>query len=462
MTKNLLRQIPKVDEIIKNRAWQDIIKRYPETVAKDALRRYLDSLREDIKKERVLSIPPLEEIISSTYRLAEEQVSPGLKRVINGTGIIIHTNLGRSLLADCAIEAIKNAASSYTNLEYDLERGTRGDRHNHCLQIIKRLTGAEDALVVNNNAGAVLLVLNTLANGKEVVISRGELIEIGGSFRIPDVMKKSGAILKEVGTTNRTHLRDYEEAVTSSTGLFMKAHTSNYVIKGFTRQLTTEEIVSLGNKYSIPTYFDAGSGLLYPIMGRGAHEEPSIIQELKKGIDIISFSGDKLLGAPQAGIIIGKAAYIEACKSNPLTRALRPDKFTLAGLESTLMLYLDESWARQKIPTMRMIFEDKDRLRRRAWALLRKIKHLKGLSSVAVIPMSSEVGGGSLPDVSIPSFGLALEPEMGIERFEKRLRSLKIPIIGRIEKDRLLLDMRTLQREDEKDLIAGIKEALTG
>lgn len=461
MDIELLRNIPKVDEIIKNRMWQALIAQYPETIAKDSLRAYLDILREDIRDGRVSFIPSVEEITESVKRNIVAETAPGIKRVINGTGVIIHTNLGRSILAEKAIEAIKNVASSYTTLEYNIEKGTRGDRHIHCLRIIKRLTGAEDALIVNNNAGAVLLVLNTLANGKEVIISRGELIEIGGSFRIPDVMKKGGAILKEVGATNRTYLKDYEEAVTSATGLFMKAHTSNYIIKGFTHQLTTEDMVSLGNKYNIPTYFDAGSGLLYPFSSQWSRYEPSVIQEIKKGIDILSFSGDKLLGAPQAGIIIGKSRYIEACKSNPLTRALRPDKFTLAGLEATFLLYLDETKAKEEIPTMRMFFEDQERLKRRARLISKRLQHLKGSLSVSVVPMLSEVGGGSLPDTSIPSYGIALMPDFPIERFEERLRQLTIPIIGRIERDRLLLDMRTIQRQDEKDLIAGIEEALS-
>ncbi len=461
MDMSRLRNIPKVDEIIKERMWQDLIAQYPEPVAKDSLRIYLDHLRDDIKKGRIQSIPSIEDIINFTREITASEIAPGIKRVINATGVIIHTNLGRSILAEKAIEAIKNAASSYTNLEYDIEKGTRGSRYSHCLKIIKKLTGAEDALVVNNNAGAVLLVLNTLANNKEVIISRGELIEIGGSFRIPDVMKKSGAILKEVGTTNRTHLKDYEEAVTSGTGLFMKAHTSNYIIKGFTHQIATEDLVYLGKKYSIPTYFDAGSGLFYPFSEQWTKDEPSIIDEVKNGIDIISFSGDKLLGAPQAGIIIGKSVYIEACKTNPLTRALRPDKFTLAGLEATLLLYLDEKKARKDIPTIRMILEDKEDLKKRASRISKRLRHLKDFLDISVCPMSSQVGGGSFPDAFIPSYGIVLKPHTSVEDFEKRLRELEIPIIGRIEKDSLLLDMRTIQKQDEDDLISGIEKALS-
>lgn len=454
----LLRRIPKVDDLLKHDKWRLLAGSFPEAILKSALRSCLDQLRQDIKQGRESSVPSIEKIFESTEKIAVRETTPLLKRVINGTGIIIHTNLGRSLLADPAIEAIKNTASYYTNLEYNLQVGERGDRHIHCLKILKKLTGAEDALIVNNNAGAVLLVLNTVAEGKEVIISRGELIEIGGSFRIPDVMKKSGAILKEVGTTNRTHLKDYEQAVTSSTGLFMKAHTSNFVIKGFTHHIKTEEMVSLGLKYNIPTYYDAGSGLIFPFMYAGMKDEPCITEEIKKGLDIISFSGDKLLGAPQAGIIIGKKAYIDACKANPLTRALRPDKLTLAGLESTLILYLDEHAARQKIPTMHMIHEDKNNLKKRAQNILKKLNHLKSCLSVSVIELSSEVGGGTLPDITIPSFGLAIKPnKISIDVFEHRLRHLEIPIIGRIEKDRFLIDMRTIQKKDEDYLIRGIE-----
>ena len=261
--------------------------------------------------------------------------------MINASGVIIHTNLGRSLLPRAAVQAITNAAEHYVNLEYDLEQGGRGDRYDHCASILTRLTGCESALVVNNNAGAVFLVLNTMAEGKEAVISRGELIEIGGSFRIPDVMKKSGAVLREVGTTNRTYKEDYERVIHEETAILMKAHTSNYRIRGFAREPRAEELVALGTAYNVPTYFDAGSGLLIDLNELGIHDEPVIAEEYAKGFDIISFSGDKLPGAPQAGIIIGKTPYIEAMKRNPLARALRADKFTLAGLESTLLLYLD-------------------------------------------------------------------------------------------------------------------------
>lgn len=459
--KQLLRGIPKVDDILKHEAWAKLTTIYPEGIAKDALRDYLDEIRTSIKENRINAIPTFSEIIKNTQKRIIESTSPGLKRVINGTGIIIHTNLGRSLLAKSAIEAIVNAASHYTNLEYDLQKGSRGDRYNHCVSILKRLTNAEDALVVNNNAGAVFLVLNTLTEGKEAIISRGELIEIGGSFRIPDVMKKSGATLKEVGTTNRTYKNDYERAICEATGLLMKAHTSNYRIKGFVHETTSEELIALGKRYNLPTFYDAGSGLLFPLNGIGVHDEPCISMELKKGWDIISFSGDKLLGAPQAGIVVGEKSYINAMKKNPITRALRPDKFTLAALESTLILYLDEKTARDEIPTLRMIHESQEVLIKRSQRIVKALRKLSVKLTVIHTAMFSEVGGGSFPDISIPSYGIAISPrEIGLETFEERLRNLDIPIIGRIEKDRLFIDMRTILKEEEHILISGIIAAI--
>jgi L-seryl-tRNA(Ser) seleniumtransferase len=458
---SLLRSIPKVDEILKHDLWKRLVRLYPEGIAKDVLRYCLDDLRISIKEDKISAIPLMDQIIESVEKQVKLSVSPRLKRVINGTGVIIHTNLGRSLLSKSAIDAIVNAASHYTNLEYDLKKGSRGDRYEHCTFILQKLTGAENAIVVNNNAGAVFLILNTFTEGKEVIISRGELIEIGGSFRIPDVMKKSGALLREVGTTNRTFVEDYEHAINEYTGLLMKAHTSNYKIRGFVHETTGEEFISLSRKYNLPAYYDAGSGMLFPLKTFGMHDEPCIIEELKKGWDIISFSGDKLLGAPQAGIILGEKTYIDALKKNPITRMLRPDKFTLAALESTLLLYLDEVTAQREIPTLKMVYEDKNVLKRRAQQLIRKMKGLSEKLSFVTTEISSEVGGGSLPDVLIPSFGIAIKPlAMSVEALEERLRSLDVPIIGRIEKDMFLLNMRTILKEDEPLLLEGIENVL--
>jgi L-seryl-tRNA(Ser) seleniumtransferase len=456
--KELLRNIPKVDEILKNHDWKKLIVDYPEGLAKDALRECLDILRRSIKAGETGSIPPVREIILSTKENLIEWISPRLKRVINGTGVIIHTNFGRSLLAETAIEAVKNAASYYTNLEYDLQQGMRGDRYGHSTAILMKLTGAESALVVNNNAAAVILILNTLAEGKEVIVSRGELVEIGGSFRVPDVMKKSGALLREVGTTNRTYKEDYEKAIQENSGLLMKAHTSNFKIKGFIHVTTTEELITLGRQFGIPTYYDAGSGLIYPMSKKVLSDEPCISAELANGLDIISFSGDKLPGAPQAGIILGKKTYIDMMKKNPLARALRPDKLTLAGLESTLLLYLDKETATREIPTLRMIHSSDVVLKKEAQKIAKILRSRCKNVSVTVVPLESEVGGGTLPDVVIPSYGIGLKPHLiSLEKFEKKLRGLTVPIIGRIEKDMYLLDMRTLLKDDRDPLISGIE-----
>lgn len=460
MANELLRKIPKIDDILAHGDWQKLIKDCAEDAAKDSLRQYLDELRTGIKEGTIGAMPAIAAIVNETKKKVIAMTTPTLRRVINGTGTIIHTNLGRSLLARTAIDAIMNAASHYSNLEYDLKKGTRGDRYEHCIPILKKLTGAEDALVVNNNAGAVFLILNTLAEGKEVIISRGELIEIGGSFRIPEVMKKSGAVLKEVGTTNRTYITDYERAMNENTGLIMKAHTSNYRIRGFTHEASIEELVSLGNRYNIPAFYDAGSGLFYSAKTAGTFDEPLISQEVAKGLDIVSFSGDKLLGAPQAGIIAGEKTLIDSMKKNPMTRALRPDKFTLAGLESTLLLYLDMERAKEEIPTLRMIYEDQSILKGRAQRLLRQLKMKCSNMTVSVVEIYSEVGGGSLPDVVIPSYGISIKPhDISVDRFEERLRNVEVPVIGRIEKDTLILDMRTISKEEEPFLLSGLETA---
>jgi L-seryl-tRNA(Ser) seleniumtransferase len=457
---SLLRKIPKVDQVLRHEQWRQLLRQYSQDSAKDALRAVLDELRLNVKEKKVTAMPTLEQIIEETGRRAAEFARPGLRKVINGTGVVIHTNLGRSLLAKAATDALVRIASNYSNLEYDLKRGKRGDRYEHCSSILHRLTGAEASLIVNNNAAAVLLVLDTFAQGKEVVIARGELIEIGGSFRIPDVMRKSGAILREVGTTNRTFREDYERALHENTGLLMKAHASNFRIRGFVHETSVSELVELGKRYRVPVFYDAGSGLLYPLKGGRAFDEPVIAGLADTGLDMISFSADKLLGGPQAGIVLGKSAYVDAMKKNPLMRAFRPDKFTLAALEATLFLYADED-KRSQIPTLEMIYEEETSLKRRASRLAALLRKRSAHLSVSVVKLASEVGGGSLPDVDLPSYGVALEPHaMSPVAFEERLRKLEIPIIARIGRDRLLIDVRTVRKADEPLLISGIAAAL--
>lgn len=456
---DLLRKIPKVDSLLSRDSWKKILDRFPESLAREILDEVLRDLRERILKGELEAVPESEQIIEKTLENLEKLFSPGLKRVINATGVIIHTNLGRSILPNLAIEALINASRYYTNLEYDLDSGKRGERYIHCTEVLRRVCGAEDALIVNNNAAAVYLILNTFAYGREVIISRGELVEIGGSFRIPDVMKKSGAILIEVGTTNKTRIIDYEAAITERTALLMKVHRSNFVIKGFTEEVSSDELIGLSKKYDIPLYFDAGSGLLYGIGLFSQEAEPKIREECKKGIDIISFSGDKLLGGPQSGIIVGKKKYIDQLKRNPMLRALRPDKLTLSSLEATLLIYLDEERAKNEIPTLRMALIGSDFLKRRARRISKILKEKLKDFEVGIKETVSEMGGGSLPDFKIPSYGFFISPRDGsCSQLAKMLRELRIPIICRIEEDSLVFDLRTVAEDEEKELIDGILE----
>ncbi|MCS7281525.1 MAG: L-seryl-tRNA(Sec) selenium transferase [Desulfobacterota bacterium] len=456
-----LRKIPKIDTLMKNEGWMRIVRNYPPELSKKVLKEVVAEIREKIKLEK-LSLPPTpDEILSETEKRLKGILSFGLKRVINATGIIVHTNLGRSLLAEKAVEALIRTSRYYTNLEYDLKEGRRGDRYEHCSHILKTLTGVEDAVIVNNNAAAVYLVLNTLAENREVIVSRGELVEIGGSFRIPDVMKRSGARIKEVGTTNRTRLKDYEDAISPDTALIMKVHTSNFVIKGFTETVKSEDLKLLSDKYGIPFYYDTGSGLLSSINVFSENSEPNVIEEAKKGISVISFSGDKLLGGPQAGVIIGKKEYIERMKKNPLIRALRPDKMTLAALEATLYLYLDENTAKNEIPTLRMITYDLNLLKKRVKKVIRGIKSAYPTAELRVEEVYSEVGGGSLPEVKIPSVGFSVTPKkIGVNVLYEAIRSLETPIVARIEKEKLIFDMRTVQEEEDTLLVSEIVEVL--
>lgn len=468
MVADLLRNIPRVDDLLRHDEWHRRLGSFPASLAKDMLRMTLDELRASIKEGIVEVLPPNEQIIADTARKVQESVKPGLRRVINATGVIIHTNLGRSMLSQAAVEAVMMVANNYCNLEYDVAGGKRGDRYEHCLTVLRKLTGAQGALIVNNNAAAVLLALNTFSQGREVIISRGELIEIGGSFRIPDVMERSGAILREVGTTNRTFIEDYEAAIGPETGLIMRAHTSNYRIRGFVHETDTSDLVTLGRKYNIPVYFDAGSGLLFPIpdratpFGAAGRDEPCIVQEMEKGIDLISFSGDKLLGGPQAGIILGKREYVDKLKKNALTRAIRPDKFTLAALEATLVAYFNRDTVREEIPIFRMIYSEAKVLKKRAVKIASLLTKKLPAIEISVVELASEAGGGTMPDVYLPSFGLALKtPSDSAEQIESRLRSLDVPIITRIEKERVLFDLRTVRESEEGLLMAGIETVVS-
>jgi len=457
-----LRQIPSVTFLLTFPQFEETLAHYPRTLILQVLRDLLTRKRENLLAGHQPDLSP-EVIWQEARGSLKSKTAYHLRRVVNGTGVVIHTNLGRSLLAPQAVAQMEAVARYYSNLEYDLDQGERGSRYSHVEDLLLELTGAEAALVVNNNAAAVLLALDTLARGREVVVSRGQLIEIGGSFRIPEVMSRSGAILREVGTTNKTHLRDYENALSERTALLLKVHTSNFRLLGFTAEVPLEQLVGLGRTHQLPVMEDLGSGSLLDLSPFGLEKEPTVPEAVRSGADLVTFSGDKLLGGPQAGIIVGHHKWIELLRRNPLNRALRIDKFTLAALEATLHLYRRPDQALREIPTLRMLSLALPDLHRRARRWLRLLRQACGSEIRCAITLTqSQVGGGALPLSTPDSYALVLTPQTGtITELEKHLRSREIPIIGRIEKERLLLDLRTLQEADRPVLIQGIKEWLS-
>jgi len=396
--------------------------------------------------ERDVSLPAIQHaVIAHLQKIS----TPSLRRVINATGVVIHTNLGRAPLAENALRLLVETASRYNNLEFDLEKGERGSRITHVRELLRQITGAPDAFAVNNNAAAVLLCLSTLARGREVLISRGELIEIGGSFRIPEVMEQSGARLREVGTTNRTHLSDYRQAITEHTALILKVHPSNYKMVGFIAEVSLREMKQLGTEFHLPVMFDMGSGNLLPPEQFGLQDEPTVQEVLQQGADIITFSGDKLVGGPQAGIILGDSGFITAIARNPLTRALRLDKLTLAALEATLRLYYLDPDCSRHIPVLSMLSVAESTLKKRARAITRALrKHALPLD-ITVVPESSKIGGGSYPLHDLPTWAVSLAPQtMSPQELERRLRTGTPPVMVRINRERVVLDMRTLFAEE--------------
>jgi len=466
--QSVLRQLPSVDALLQEPEIQEALLKYPRKLVVESIRFILDARRQSLLD----SPEPVDAVELAAPKLVSDALSHlaaasdfTLRPVVNGSGIVIHTNLGRSLLPEEAIERLCILCRSYNNLEYDLEKGQRGSRYVHAEAILCELTGAEAALVVNNNAGAVFLTLNTLAQGKEVIVSRGQLVEIGGSFRIPDVMRSSGAILKEVGTTNRTHPRDYEAAIGPETGLLMKVHASNYRIVGFTSEVSLAEMVKLGREHSIPVVEDLGSGSFVDFSRYGLGGEPTVQGAVKGGADLVTFSGDKLLGGPQAGIILGRKDLVARCKKNPLTRALRVDKMTLAALEVTLRLYRDEREALSRIPTLRMITTPLEEIERQAEILASLIREVDAGRTLEVHtqPGLSQVGGGSLPAYDLMSRVVSVRSAtMGSNKIEAALRNNRPPIIGRIESDQYILDVRTLQKGDDAVIQEAFRLLLSG
>ncbi|CCQ93953.1 L-seryl-tRNA(Sec) selenium transferase [[Clostridium] ultunense Esp] len=422
----------------------------------------LQTIREEILAGRRRVVDE-EEVMGEISSSIQARFQPQLKRVINGTGILLHTNLGRAPLSDEAVNAMVEIARSYSNLEYNLEKGERGSRHDHVEELICRLTGAEASMVVNNNAAAVFLVLRELAAGREVIVSRGELVEIGGSFRVSEIMRESGAILVEVGTTNKTNRGDYEKAITERTALLLKVHPSNFRMVGFTQEVEISALAEIGKKYGLPVYQDLGSGILDEFPGHSFGNEPTARKTLSSGADLISFSGDKLLGGPQAGIIAGKRKWIERLKKNQLARVLRVDKLTLAALEATLRLYLNPKRAMEKIPIVRDLFLPADQVKKKAERFLESILNEMEERKwrVELGEVSSEVGGGTLPTHVIPSWALLLShDQVRPVQLERALRQANPPVIGRIVQDRFCLDFRTIREEEYPALFRSLMDGL--
>ncbi|MCL2605187.1 MAG: L-seryl-tRNA(Sec) selenium transferase [Defluviitaleaceae bacterium] len=469
ITAALLKQIPKVDEMLA----RPVFAGSGGHLLLQAVRQVLDELREGILHGDVITVPSFEELENSILSLLEKTNKPHLRRVINGTGIILHTNLGRAPLAREALTAVNETARGYSNLEYDIENATRGSRHSHVEGLLTQLTGAEAAMAVNNNAAAVLLALSALAHDRDVIISRGELVEIGGSFRIPDVMTQSGCRLVEVGTTNKTHLKDYENALTAGAhgrgdsirsdcvssarplrgldvqatldipppacpGAIFRVHASNFKMSGFVSRPSLSELIGLCKKNGIPLIEDLGSGAILPV-----HNQPTVSDSINAGADIVTFSGDKLLGGPQAGLIVGRAELIGKMKKHPLARALRIDKLSLAALEATLRLYLDPATAVQKIPALRMLYISERELSEKA----NRLQTLLGTGEIINEP--SQAGGGAMPEENLPSAAVSINhPDKSAQEIEGYFRESNVPIIGRISQGRFLLDVRTIDEAD--------------
>jgi len=444
-----------VNEVINSESCKPLYERAPRKLVVEAVRRSIESYRERIKKGEVKSAPSLEDIVEHAKNLLRFDLMPMMPRVINATGIIVHTGLGRSLLCEDAIKRIVEVSRHACALEVDEISGERSFRDLRVEKLLCAITGAEAATVVNNNAAAVMLMLNTFAEGKEVIVSRGELVEIGGGFRMPEVMMKSGAKLIEVGTTNKTRLSDYESAISEHTAMLLKVHQSNFRMVGFTEQVPLRELVKLGRKYGLLVVEDLGSGALVDVSKAGVEREPTVQESVEDGADLVSFSGDKLLGGPQAGIIVGRKELIERLRKNPLYRAFRCDKLTFAALEATLLCYFDEKDAWEKIPTLRQIAQSEMEIRKRAQRLMGILTKL-GMprDAISVERSNSQVGGGALPEQLLPTWCVVVKPKEGdsAEELAKRLRLCVPAVFSRIHMDAIWLDMRTVAPKEVNEL----------
>ncbi len=453
--KDLLRQIPGVDEVISSPEFKTLFASNPRHLVVERVREVLDEVRGKILKNPQAKL----NVVPSHAELAgevEKRLRPNLKKVVNATGVILHTNLGRAPLSKQAQENLVAVSSGYSNLEIDLRSGKRGSRYMHVIELLCKLTGAEDAMVVNNNAAAVFLALNTLARQGEVVVWRGELIEIGGSFRLPEIMSMSGASLREVGTTNKVYTRDYEGVITENTALLMKIHPSNFRIVGFTHEVSLTELVELGDKHGLPVLYDAGSGALIDFKEAGLPGEPTIKEAVEAGVAVATFSGDKLLGGPQAGLVVGKKEFVEKMKRNHLNRALRIDKLTLAALEITLRHYFEENpW--EAIPVLEILSRPVDLVKKQADRLAKELSKVLGdKATVKTLPTQAESGGGAFPNVPIPSHAVSVKfKKTSPQKLQEKLRENQPPIIARVEDEAVLLDLRTIFPEDEEFICAA-------
>lgn len=464
----LFRHLPSVDLVLREPAVGGLIAIYGRGMTVAAVRSVLDKTRRvlangGISEGCAKGLVSIDGIVDRVGMLLRQQNSPNLKRIINGTGVIIHTNLGRSPLSAGAAKAVADIACGYMNLEYNLEQGTRGWRHDAVRELLCSITGAEDGLVVNNNAAAVLLTLSALAKGREVIISRGQLVEIGGSFRVPEVMEQGGAALVEVGTTNKTRIDDYERAIGENTALLLKVHTSNYKICGFTGDVSLAELVALAAKHNLPVVEDLGSGVLIDLEKIGLVHEPTVQQSISAGADVVTFSGDKLLGGPQAGIIVGKREYIERIAKHPLARAVRVDKLTLTALEHTLREYLDPERAIERVPVLNMLSQSAEQLRKRAERLSEMLSGLERYCRVSIEKGYSQAGGGSLPLEQIGTMLVCIAPlEISVNALDQRLRQSERPVVGRISQDHYIIDVRTVFDDQVGLLAERMKDVLSG
>lgn len=463
----ILRRIPSVDEVLAGAPIQRLLARQPRWAVLEAVREVLAACREraragEARPEFAQALLDPQGIQASVERATSRKAGPSLRPVINASGVVLHTNLGRAPLASSALAALEAVARGYSNLEFDLAAGIRGSRQVHVERQLCALTGAEAALVVNNNAAAVFLAVNTLASGREVVISRGELVEIGDSFRIPDVMTSAGGRLREVGATNRTHLADYERAIGPETGLILKVHRSNFQILGFTAEVEAASLVALAKPRDLPIMEDLGSGALVDLTAYGLRREPLAADAIRAGVDVVTFSGDKLLGGPQAGILVGRRELLARLRRNPLTRTVRIDKLCLAALEATLRLAREPDRARQEIPVLRMLSLSAAAVGTRADVLAAGLRAAAPNVRCAVEDGTSEVGGGALPLQALPTRILALVPgREGAGMLEARLRTGEPPVLVRVQDERVLLDLRTVAPEDDATLLAALTAVLT-